>query len=493
MRLRQSIGLLLIVILISAMYTGHVLASDTVLRTMEAEFIEVVDDVGPAIVEITAIKRNTGGHMQIRMVSENIGTGVIFDKKGYIVTTESVIGNADKVTVTLTDGRIFPAEIVGSDSETDIALIRIDARDLPTASLGSSDDIRSGSWVITMGRSYGSSPTLSFGVVGGIEPLPGGGNYYDAIKINAAISPGNSGGGVVGMDGKIVGIITAALAEPKTLTFEYSGKSPFIDFRAELNRAKSAEKLAKARLFTARQELDVMKSRQEAALVTLVEVEKAQTKYIQAQTEYENVLTDIESLMSQIEISAPHKREIEAVEKEIDLIREQLDQGDINNVRRRKKHLDNIDILLKKLRGDKARTMIQQPVARFFGQQEEGFAIPITFAKHIIDDLMDDGRVERGWLGVYIRPVSYPDMEALGLDSMEGAIIVRLTPNSPADNAGIQKDDAIISFDGKKIRQKNSLVRMVAATKPNAEVNIAIVRNKQEKILKAKIGKMTRE
>jgi S1-C subfamily serine protease len=504
MRVKQIASLTLAVILTFVAYCEWSLASDSVLQAMSEEFTRIVDDVIPAIVEITATERNPA--WQFDWARENVGTGIIFDERGYIVTTESVVGKADRVMVTLADGRILKAEVVGADRETDVALIRIDAKNLPTVPLGDSDGIRAGSLVLTMGRSYGSSPTLSYGLVGGIEPLPGGPAYYDAVKINAFVSPGNSGGGVIDMYGKVVGIITAALAEPRAIDFELSfdpGLSD-VELRSALNRAKSGEKLAQAKLYAAKSELDIQRARYEAGQSLPSDVQQARLSYVSAQSEYENILTDLEGLVSQFEVSVPHGRETGTLKKEISETRAQLERiwedehslGNIKKILGKKGHLGNLNVLLRKLQGEEvrirevARTAPQTPRGRFLGRQEESFAIPVTFAKQIIDDLMEDGKVERGWLGVFIRPVTYPDMALFGLDTMEGVIVAKVTLKSPADKAGIRTDDVIINFNDEKVRKRTDLVRMVTATKPYTDAKLNIVRDKKRQVLKVTIGKM---
>ncbi len=159
MRTKNVAMLAVILGLVFTMYELS-LAGDDFLRSMERDFIKIVEDVSPAIAEVSAAFRADE-------VVENVGTGIIIDRNGYIVTTESVVGGANRVQVNLADGRDFEAKIVGTDPDTDIALVKIDAENLPTALLGDSDALKAGSWVVTIGRSYGRSPTLSFGIVGG--------------------------------------------------------------------------------------------------------------------------------------------------------------------------------------------------------------------------------------------------------------------------------------------------------------------------------------
>ncbi|MFC1718254.1 trypsin-like peptidase domain-containing protein [Candidatus Poribacteria bacterium] len=512
MRTKQITSMVLAVILALVVYCEQLPASDSILRSMEKEFIRIVDDVSPAIVEIIATRRDSIGQQQSdhlffpqlqRMtpyrVSENVGTGIIFDKRGYIITTESVVGGADKVLVTLADGRILKAEIMGIDSPTDVALIRIDAKNLPTVHFGNSDNVQAGSWIVTIGRSYGSSPTLSFGVVSGLETLPGTPGFYDAIKINASVSPGNSGGGVIDMDGRLVGIITAALAEPRAIDF--GSLVPGNDLKATLRQAKSREKLARSKLYAAKTELDTQQRRYESALAIRQDVSKANVDYISAQSQYEDALTNIESLMSQPEISIPHKEETRTLKREIAEMRDQLERKweskhsleNLKEILEKKDWLGNINALIGKLQGVRIRGIVPPQRARFFGRQEESFAIPITFARQIIDDLMDDGKVERGWLGVSIQSITNADMEDLGLGTNEGVMIKEVLRGGPADEAGVQKNDVIIGVDDRKVRRKIDLVRIVAATRPLTKVNLDIIRNGQSQVINVEIGKMGRE
>lgn len=138
------------------------------------------------------------------------GSGFIISADGYIVTNHHVVGDADRVRVTLNDGRKFDAEKIGSDPQTEIALIKIDAQDLPTIALGDSDAIKVGQWVVAIGSPFG----LDHSVTAGIISARGRSNvnivdYADFIQTDAAINPGNSGGPLINLEGKVVGLNTA--------------------------------------------------------------------------------------------------------------------------------------------------------------------------------------------------------------------------------------------------------------------------------------------
>ena len=145
-------------------------------------------------------------------INESLGSGVIIDAaKGYVLTNHHVIENADDVQVTLADGRTVKAEFLGSDRDTDIALIRIPADKLTALPLGDSDQLRTGDFVVAIGNPFGFSQTVTSGIVSavgrsGIRGL----GYQNFIQTDASINPGNSGGALVNLSGQLVGINTAS-------------------------------------------------------------------------------------------------------------------------------------------------------------------------------------------------------------------------------------------------------------------------------------------
>ncbi len=153
------------------------------------------------------------------------GSGVIISRDGYIITANHVIDGADEVLVTLDDKREFEGRVIGKDPATDIALLKIEAEDLPALKFGNSDDLRLGQWVIAIGNPYDLRSTITAGIVSAKgRSLP---SYQDEFKIeafiqtDAAVNPGNSGGALVNAKGELVGINTAIA----TRTGSYSGYS----------------------------------------------------------------------------------------------------------------------------------------------------------------------------------------------------------------------------------------------------------------------------
>ena len=140
------------------------------------------------------------------------GSGLIVSPDGYILTNNHLVGNEEKVEVTLTDGREFTAKIVGTDPDSDVAVIKIDANNLSFLEMGDSDKIDVGEWVLAIGNPFGLSHTVTAGIVSakGRSGL-GISTYEDFIQTDAAINPGNSGGPLIDLDSKVVGINTAII------------------------------------------------------------------------------------------------------------------------------------------------------------------------------------------------------------------------------------------------------------------------------------------
>lgn len=159
------------------------------------------------------------------------GTGFVISPDGYIVTNHHVVGDADKVKVKLGDGREFDAKIIGSDKQTEIAVIKVEATGLPPLKLGDSDKLRVGEWVMAIGNPFGFSHTVTAGIISACgRGSTGITQYSDLIQTDAAINPGNSGGPLLNLDGEVVGVNTAL--------YSRSGGYMGISFAVPVNIAK---------------------------------------------------------------------------------------------------------------------------------------------------------------------------------------------------------------------------------------------------------------
>jgi serine protease Do len=140
----------------------------------------------------------------------SLGSGVIVSKEGHILTNSHVVAGADIIKVTLNDKQEFDAKVVGTDKATDVAVIKIDAKDLPAARLGNSDELQVGEWVLAIGNPFRLSHTVTAGIISATGRSDVRiAEYEDFIQTDAAINPGNSGGPLVNIDGEVIGINTA--------------------------------------------------------------------------------------------------------------------------------------------------------------------------------------------------------------------------------------------------------------------------------------------
>ena len=204
------------------------IANENFLQLLEKEFQKVVTEARPTLVKVVAtqtISRLSPLNTEkAEFIRQNIGSGIVIDTDGHIVTTTFEMEKPNKIEIIFKNEKVSAAQLVGIDTFTDIAVLRVadvhmanthlqKSKTVARVKWGDSSKINTGSWVVTMGSSYGHSPIVSFGIVGGWDTLPDQ-LCGKLIKINAAVTPGNNGGAVVNTSGEIVGMILAVLTEP---------------------------------------------------------------------------------------------------------------------------------------------------------------------------------------------------------------------------------------------------------------------------------------
>ncbi|MDT0682347.1 DegQ family serine endoprotease [Roseicyclus sp. F158] len=213
--------------------------AETNLNDRPASFAELAEQISPAVVNITTstmvstatdgmpqvpegspfedffrdfLDRNTpGGEAPRPRRSSALGSGFVISEDGYIVTNNHVIEQADEINIEFFSGDELPAEVVGTDPNTDLALLKVDAESLPHVPWGDSDDARVGDWVLAMGNPLGQGFSVSAGIVSARGRALSG-SYDDYIQTDAAINRGNSGGPLFNLDGEVIGINTAILS-----------------------------------------------------------------------------------------------------------------------------------------------------------------------------------------------------------------------------------------------------------------------------------------
>jgi serine protease Do/serine protease DegQ len=270
--------------------------------------------------------------------TQSLGSGVIVDaKRGLVLTNNHVIANAVQITVTLRDGRQLAAEIIGTDPDTDVALIRIPAENLAELKAANSDALRVGDFVVAIGNPFGLGQTVTSGIVSALSRSGLGiEDYEDFIQTDASINPGNSGGALVNLRGELVGINTAII----------SGTG------------------------------------------------------------------------------------------------------------------GNIGI---------------------------GLAIPINLAMQITSQLLDKGKVERGYIGLKLQDLNAELADAFNLGSQQGAVVVNVVQGSPADTAGIEPGDVITSVDDKKARNAQDVLNQIGLVPVGKKINFTLIRDGRKLTIPAEV------
>jgi serine protease Do len=191
------------------------------LSGFEGQVTGAVEKLSESIVGVSSMRleRRFFGIVPL----EGQGSGIILDRDGLIITNNHVIDGANQVHVSLKDGRTFTGEVVGSDEATDVAVIRVNATDLPAAELGDSESVRVGQFVLAIGNALAlpGGPTVSMGVLSAKgRPLPGSDFIFEGLlQTDAAVNPGNSGGPLADLEGRIIGITTLMIPYAQGMGF----------------------------------------------------------------------------------------------------------------------------------------------------------------------------------------------------------------------------------------------------------------------------------
>lgn len=189
----------------------------TLPASRNTAIVETAKRVGPAVVGITSEVYDRDIFNRNVEVGQNVGSGVIFDKKGYIVTNNHVVGNNRQVNVALSDGQVVTGKVIGTDSVTDLAVVKIPGSDkLPVAEFGNSDSLQPGETAVAIGNPLGLEfrGTVTVGVISALNrTLDDVEQQIKLIQTDAAINPGNSGGALCTADGKVIGINSAKIAK----------------------------------------------------------------------------------------------------------------------------------------------------------------------------------------------------------------------------------------------------------------------------------------
>jgi len=362
---------------------------------------------------------------------KGLGTGMIIDPQGHILTNHHVAGGATKIEVLLSDRRKFPARLVGTDPKTDLAVIKISAKEpLPHVIFGDSDKVEVGEWVVAIGHPRGLDQTVTQGIIsakhrrGITDPS----SYQDFLQTDAAINPGNSGGPLLNLKGEVIGV-NAAIASQ-------SGGFEGIGFTIPSNMALHVAKALMAHGKVERGWMGVSVQDLTPELAKSVHVE-----------------TTNGALIADVVKGGPADKA-------------GLRKNDVVIAYRGKEILDS-----GALRNDVATTPISQEVKviilRNGKRQELSVKIGnLEEATKIFADSIKDR------LGGKVRSLTPKEAEKYGLEANRGIIITSITPNGPLEEVGFEVGDIILEVNGQTIGSLESFVQLVASLKPNQQITL---------------------
>lgn len=380
---------------------------------------------------------------------QGLGSGVIVDKEGYILTNNHVVEGSDEIKVILGDKREFEGKIIGTDPQSDVAVIKIKGDNLPVAKLGDSEELRAGKWAIAVGNPFGLSQTVSFGVISATGRADIGiAQYEDMIQTDAAINPGNSGGPLVNIKGEVIGINTAIF----TKTGGYQG----IGFAIPINMAKV-----------------IMKS-----LISLGRVTRGWLGV---------VIQDLSpALIKQFNVSINDGVLIADVQSDSPAFDAGIKQGDIiikfgDKAVRDVNHLRNIvaqtevgkNVKVVVLRDGKEKKLdvkIQE-------QPSDLFASKDTSAPVSKD------------LGLTVQDITKDIAKNLGISDQSGIVVTDVIPNSPADVSDIKRGDIIKEVNRQDINSVKDFNKSVTDAEDDKEILLLVKRGDYTRYIILKIEK----
>lgn len=372
---------------------------------------------------------NQGG----RSRQQSLGSGVIIASDGYILTNDHLVEDAEKIVVKLsTDDREYPAKVIGKDTKIDIALIKINAQNLPVAPLGDSDRLQVGEWVLAIGNSFGLDSSVTYGIVSAKERRIGEGPYDSFIQTDAKINPGNSGGPLINMQGEIVGINTAIFSE--------SGGSLGIGFAIPINIVRDILPQLKSKGKVTRGWMGVVIQRVTPEIAESLGLDKTQG-----------------ALVSQVIQNGPGER---AGIKSGDLIIE-YDGKEI-------KDANDLPILI-------ARTAPEKQVQVKVLRDGKELSIPVTLGE-LKDESVVASTKEKGAWGLTVQTLTPDIAEKLGVKRSDGVVITSVEPGSVADDAGLQEDDIIAEVNREPIHNLSDYNKAVAEAQKGKEILFLIHR-----------------
>jgi serine protease Do len=366
-------------------------------------------------------RRSRPAPREYRVPQRGQGSGIIVDKEGHILTNNHVVRDVDKIKVQLADKRQFDAEVVGTDEKSDVAIIKIKGRvpkDLPVASLGDSDTLKVGDWVLAIGAPFGLAQTVTAGIISAVGRANVGiADYEDFIQTDAAINPGNSGGPLVNMRGEVIGINTA-IATP-------IGQFAGVGFAIPINMAKTM-------------------------MPTLMKGESVTRGYLGV------IIQDIsEELADQFKLADARGALVAQVNKDSPAEKAGLKTGDVI-IQYRGKSVADTRELRNAVAATAPGTNAELVVVR--DGKEKTFTVTIgKLTPETMAAAESAGGSVREKFGLTVQPLTPELAEEFGYQDEKGVLITDVDSDSPAAGANLQRGDLIVEVNRQPVTTVSEL------------------------------------
>jgi len=382
------------------------------------------------------------------------GSGFIISRDGYILTNNHVVGDVDKITVELQDGRTFTnAKVIGTDPDSEVALIKLEGDNFPVLPLGNSDKMDVGDWVIAVGNPFGLTETVTVGVVSAL----GRSNvhitaYEDFIQTDAAINPGNSGGPLINLDGQAIGINTAIASE--------SGGYMGIGFAIPINMAQTIALQLRKTGKVVRGYLGLYGQDVTEDMAGLLNLPKAQGIVV-AQVEQGSPAAQAGLRVNDVilQVNGKPVESYVAFRNQVAMMKPG-DEIQLGISRDGKNTQLNV-------------TLGQRPTERQVAKEKQPQQVPEESQQK---------------LGVQVTDLT-PDLaQELGYQNSQGVIVARVVPGSPADEAGLQGGDLIVSVNRKAVANTDQFIQAMKATGGKGKVLLLVQRGEVSQFAVVNLG-----
>jgi serine protease Do len=373
----------------------------------------------------------------------SLGSGFIIDADGSILTNNHVVENAQKIVVKLSDDQEYEAKVIGRDPKTDIAIIKINVKtNLAAASLGDSDGLEVGEWVVAIGNPFGLDSTVTSGIVSAKGRHIGQGPYDNFIQTDASINPGNSGGPLINLKGEVIGINTAI--------FSRSGTNIGIGFAIPINLVKELLPQLRGKGKVTRGYLGVLIQKVTPDIAESLGMDKSYGALVA------NVSKDGPAEKAGVKVGDVI---VEFDGKEI------KDSGDLPIIVARTPVEKKVRM---KVLRDKKEVVLTVSVGEL-KEEEVAAAVP-----------------EKGELGMTVQRLTPQIAESLGLEKADGVVVTAVEPGSAADEAGIRRGDVILEVDRKPIRNLEEYRKSIAGIRKGKGVLFLVRRGESTLFLALK-------